>query len=357
MQLPATNNNTNEKITSDDIDGFEIVTQMVTEKSATPTPVTETETLVSEARRSNKDDTPDTISTFPFFLAIYFEIITNFLPLIVEGAMNLRIGSPELDNNDDQARPRHRGFDHHHGHFYRPRDFMGPSPGFMPFHFDGSMPPHPAIFHRGPPGLTFDGPFPPEFAFGCGFGKHHKHGKHGGKFAKRINGTGHKHRHHRAYSPPSFEEVKAESGLDSHKKYMKDFFGPRGRHDRRHHKYAFDDEVAAQKPAEKQATTSESDSASPSVSDSETYSAATISEGEKKYAEYYAGMRGGLAFGGRGRGKAQHRGMKGMGHGKGRYMGPMGMDMRAIPGMGFDGEHPPPPPPFVPEFEIGRAHV
>lgn len=38
MQLPTTNSNTNEKITSDDIDGFEIVTQMVTEKSATPPP-------------------------------------------------------------------------------------------------------------------------------------------------------------------------------------------------------------------------------------------------------------------------------------------------------------------------------
>lgn len=340
MQLPTTNSNTNEKITSDDIDGFEIVTQMVTEKSATPP--TETGTLASEPRRSNKDGAPDTISTFPFIHTIYFVIIADFLPPIVEAAMNLRIGSTELDNNDDPARPHHYGYDRHHTHFYGPRGFMGPSPGFMP--------PHPAIFLRGPPGLAFEEFFPPRFAFGCGFGKHHEHGKHGGKFAKRINGAGHKHRHHRAYSPPSFEEFKGESGLDSHTKYMKDFFGPRGRHDHRHHRHASDDEVAAHQLTKKQVTTSESNSTFPSASDSETDSAATVSDGEGRHPKFYAthsfGMRRGLAFGGRGRGKAHHRGMKGMGHGKGRYMGPVGMDMRGISGMGFDREHPPPPPPF-----------
>lgn len=350
MQLPTTNSNTNEKITSDDIDGFEIVTQMITEKSATP--ATETETLASEPRRSNKDGAPDTISTFPFIHTIYFVIIADFLPPIVEAAMNLRIGSTELENNDDPARTHHYGYNRHHTHFYGPRGFMGPSPGFMP--------PHPAIFHRGPPGLTFEGFFPPRFAFGCGLGKHHKHGKHGGKFAKHINGAGHKHRHHRAYSPPSFEEFKGESGLDSHTKYMKDFFGPRGRHDHRHHRHASDDDVAAHQPIEKQVSTPESDSTSPSASDSETDSAATVSDGEGKYAEFYAthsfGMRRGLPFGGRGRGKAHHRGMKGMGHGKGLYMGPVGMDMRGIPGMGFDREHPPPPPPFFPEFGMGSRH-
>lgn len=344
MQLPATNNNTSEKVTSDDIDGFEVVTQMVTEKSATS--ATETGTLSFETQRSNKDDTPDTISTFPFF-PLYSEIIAEFLPPTVESVTKLRISSPEFEDNYDKACPHYRDFRCHHKHFYGRRGFMGP-PGFMPFGFDGLV--------------------PPGFAVRRGFNKHYKHGKHDSKFAKGISGAGHKHRHHRAYSPPLFEGFKTDSGLECHKKYMKAFFGPHGyhgsHHDGRHHKYASDDEVAAHEPTEKQVITSESNSDSLSTSDFETDSAATICGDEGKrpriWASHGFGMFGDRGFGGRGRGMAHHRGMKGLGHGKRRYMGSMGMDMGAIPDTGFDVERPPHSPPFVPEFEMskgmGRRH-
>ncbi|ADV21524.1 hypothetical protein I305_03464 [Cryptococcus gattii E566] len=319
MQLSATNNDASEKITSDDIDGFQVVTQVVTEKSATP--ATETDTLSSETRRSDKDGTPDTI---------------------IESVMKLRISSPEFKDNHGRGCPHRRDFHCHHKHFYGPRGFMGPPPGFMPFGFDRLV--------------------PPEFAVGRGFSKHYKHGKHGNKFAKGISGAGHKHRHHRAYSPPFFEEFKTDSGPECHKKRMKAFFGPHGHHgvhhDRRHHKHASDDEVAAHEPTEKQLT-SESNSASLSASDFETDSAATICGDEEKCARLWAshGFRipGDRGFGGRGLGMAHHRGMKGLGHGKRRYMGPMGMDMGAIPDRGFDNEYTPHSPPFVPESEMSKG--
>ncbi|KIR53892.1 hypothetical protein I315_03507 [Cryptococcus gattii Ru294] len=319
MQLPATNDDASEKITSDDIDGFQVVTQVVTEKSATL--ATETDTLSSETRRSDKDGTPDTI---------------------IESVMKLRISSPEFKDNHGRGCPHHRDFHCHHKHFYGPRGFLGPPPGFMPFGFDRLV--------------------PPQFAVGRGFSKHYKHGKHGNKFARGISGAGHKHRHHRAYSPPFFEEFKTDSGPECHKKHMKAFFGPHGHHgvhhDRRHHKHASDDEVAAHEPTEKQLI-SESNSASLSASDFETDSAATICGDEEKCARLWAshGFRipGDRGFGGRGLGMAHHRGMKGLGHGKRRYMGPMGMDMGAIPDRGFDNEYTPHSPPFVPESEMSKG--
>ncbi|WVO19453.1 uncharacterized protein IAS62_000739 [Cryptococcus decagattii] len=320
MQLPATNNNASEKITSDDTDSFQVVTQVVTEKSATPT--TETDTLSSETRRSDKDGTPDTI---------------------IESVMKLRISSPEFEDNHGQVCPHHRDFHGHHKHFYGPRGFMGPPPGFMPFGFDG------LVLH--------------EFAVECGFSKHYKHGKHGNKFAKGISGAGHKHRHHGAYSPPFFEEFKTDSGPECHKKHMKAFFGSHGYHgsrnDRRQYKHASDDDVAAHEPTEKQVITSESNSASLSASGFETYSSATICGNGEECARLWAlhgfGMPSDRGFGGRGRGMAHHRGMKGLGHGKRRYMGPMGMDMGAIPDRGFDGEYTPHSPPFVPESEMSKG--
>lgn len=340
MQLPATNNDASEKITSDGIDGFQVVTQVVTEKSATPP--TETDTLLSETRRSDKDGTPDTISTFPFF-PFYSEIISDFLPPTVESVTKLRISSPEFEGNHGQACPHNRDFHCHHKHFYGPRGFMGPPPGFMPFGFDGLV--------------------PLEFAVARGFSKHYKHGKHVSKFAKSISGAGHKHRYHRAYSPPFFEEFRTDSGPECHKKHMKAFFGPHGyhgsHHDRRHHKHASDDEVAAHEPTEKQVITSESNSASLSASDFETDSAATICGDEEKRARLWAshgfGTPGDRGFGGRGRGMTHHRGMKGLGHGKRRYMGPMGMDMGDIPDRSFDGEYTPHSPPFVPESEMSKG--